>query len=74
MAEQARQEARRQIAPVLSAASDARAARGRQVDPRPRSQTGDALPAQDADLGRPEEIGNVFSGFQKYLYQSPAGD
>ena len=25
-----------------------------------------------ADLGRPEEIGNVFSGFQKYLYQ-PSG-
>ncbi len=23
-----------------------------------------------ADLGRPEEIGKVFSGFQKYLYQS----
>jgi type I restriction enzyme, R subunit len=23
-----------------------------------------------ADLGRPEEIGNAFSGFQKYLYQS----
>lgn len=22
-----------------------------------------------ADLGRPEEIGNVFAGFQKYLYQ-----
>ena len=22
-----------------------------------------------ADLGRPEEIGKVFSGFQKYLYQ-----
>ena len=22
-----------------------------------------------ADLGRPEEIGAVFSGFQKYLYQ-----
>ncbi len=22
-----------------------------------------------ADLGRPEEIGNIFSGFQKYLYQ-----
>lgn len=22
-----------------------------------------------ADLGRPEEIGNVFVGFQKYLYQ-----
>jgi type I restriction enzyme R subunit len=31
---------------------------------------GDAV----ADLGRPEEIGNVFSGFQKYLYQSAAGD
>jgi len=22
-----------------------------------------------ADLGKPEEIGQVFSGFQKYLYQ-----
>ena len=26
-----------------------------------------------ADLGRPEEIGKVFSGFQKYLYENPAG-
>ncbi len=25
-----------------------------------------------ADLGRPEEIGRVFAGFQKYLYQQPA--
>lgn len=25
-----------------------------------------------ADLGRPEEIGKVFSGFQKYLYQQQA--
>ena len=25
-----------------------------------------------ADLGRPEEIGNVFTGFQKYLYQKAA--
>jgi type I restriction enzyme R subunit len=25
-----------------------------------------------ADLGRPEEIGNVFTGFQKYLYQDAA--
>jgi type I restriction enzyme, R subunit len=25
-----------------------------------------------ADLGRPEEIGTVFSGFQKYLYQQVA--
>jgi type I restriction enzyme, R subunit len=25
-----------------------------------------------ADLGRPEEIGNVFAGFQKYLYQEAA--
>jgi len=23
-----------------------------------------------ADLGRPEEIGQVFAGFQKYLYQT----
>src|SRR5258708_32334218 len=26
-----------------------------------------------ADLGRPEEIGKVFSGFQKYLYQQQSG-
>jgi type I restriction enzyme, R subunit len=25
-----------------------------------------------ADLGRPEEIGKVFVGFQKYLYQAEA--
>jgi len=25
-----------------------------------------------ADLGRPEEIGMIFSGFQKYLYQEVA--
>ena len=25
-----------------------------------------------ADLGRPEEIGKVFTGFQKYLYQDAA--
>jgi type I restriction enzyme, R subunit len=25
-----------------------------------------------ADLGRPEEIGRVFTDFQKYLYQRPA--
>jgi type I restriction enzyme, R subunit len=26
-----------------------------------------------ADLGRAEEIGQVFTGFQKYLYQHQAG-
>ena len=26
-----------------------------------------------ADLGQPEAIGNVFAGFQKYLYQEAAG-
>ena len=25
-----------------------------------------------ADLGKPEEIGKVFAGFQKYLYQRAA--
>jgi type I restriction enzyme R subunit len=25
-----------------------------------------------ADLGKPDEIGRVFSGFQKYLYQQVA--
>ncbi|HZD50955.1 MAG TPA: type I restriction-modification enzyme R subunit C-terminal domain-containing protein [Silvibacterium sp.] len=34
-----------------------------------RSSIADAL----ADLGRAEEIGQVFAGFQKYLYQPQAG-
>ena len=32
----------------------------------------DAIADAVADLGRPEEIGKVFSGFQKYLYQHQA--
>ena len=29
----------------------------------------DSIADAVADLGKPEEIGKVFSGFQKYLYQ-----
>jgi type I restriction enzyme R subunit len=32
----------------------------------------DAIADAVADLGRPEEIANVFAGFQKYLYQDAA--
>jgi len=32
----------------------------------------DSIADAVADLGRPEEIGKVFSGFQKYLYQQRA--
>jgi type I restriction enzyme R subunit len=32
----------------------------------------DSIADAVADLGRPDEIGKVFSGFQKYLYQSTA--
>jgi type I restriction enzyme R subunit len=32
----------------------------------------DSIADAVADLGRPEEIGKAFSGFQKYLYQPPA--
>ena len=31
-----------------------------------------ALADAVTDLGKPEEIGKVFAGFQKYLYQTPA--
>ena len=31
----------------------------------------DSIADAVADLGRPEEISKVFSGFQKYLYQQP---
>ena len=32
----------------------------------------DSIADAVADLGRPDEIGKAFSGFQKYLYQQPA--
>ena len=32
----------------------------------------DSIADAVADLGRPEEIGTMFSGFQKYLYQQQA--
>jgi len=32
----------------------------------------DSISDAVADLGKPEEIGNVFVGFQKYLYQQQA--
>nr|WP_239292898.1 type I restriction-modification enzyme R subunit C-terminal domain-containing protein [Candidatus Nitrotoga sp. 1052] len=32
----------------------------------------DSIADAVADLGKPEEIGKVFSGFQKYLYQKTA--
>lgn len=32
----------------------------------------DSIADAVADLGKPEEIGNVFVGFQKYLYQQQA--
>lgn len=31
----------------------------------------DSIPDAVADLGRPDEIGKVFSGFQRYLYAEP---
>ncbi len=38
----------------------------------PRLKYHDSIADACADLGRPEEIGKVFSGFQKYLYQHRA--
>lgn len=32
----------------------------------------DSIADATADLGRPEEIGKCFAGFQKYLYQQAA--
>ena len=32
----------------------------------------DSIADAVADLGRPDEIGKVFTGFQKYLYQDQA--
>ena len=42
------------------------------LTPLLRLQYHDSIADAVADLGRPDEIGKVFSGFQKYLYQQQA--
>ncbi len=42
------------------------------LTPLPRLRYHDSIADALADLGKPEEIGRVFEGFQKYLYQ-PGG-
>lgn len=42
------------------------------LTPLLRLQYHDSIADAVADLGRPEEIGQVFAGFQKYLYQPQA--
>ncbi len=42
------------------------------LTPLLRLKYNNSLPDAIADLGRPEEIGKMFSGFQKYLYQGVA--
>ena len=42
------------------------------LNPLLRLKYHDSISDAVADLGRPEEIGKVFSGFQKYLYQQNA--
>jgi hypothetical protein len=32
----------------------------------------DSIADAVADLGKPDEIGRVFAGFQRYLYEQPA--
>ena len=43
------------------------------LTPLLRLKYNDSLADAVADLGKPEEIGTVFSGFQKYLYQQVGG-
>jgi EcoEI R protein C-terminal. len=42
------------------------------LTPLLRLQYHDSIADAVADLGRPDEIGRVFSGFQKYLYEQAA--
>ena len=44
----------------------------RKLTPLLRLKYHDSLSDALADLGKPEEIGRVFAGFQKYLYQGGA--
>ena len=43
------------------------------LTPLLRMKYRDSIADAVADLGRPEEIGALFSGFQRYLYQETAG-
>ncbi len=50
---------------------------GEELDPRKLSpllklKYNNAISDAWADLGRPEEVGYIFAGFQKYLYQPGA--
>jgi type I restriction enzyme R subunit len=42
------------------------------LTPLLRLKNHDSIADALADLGKPEEIGTVFAGFQKYLYQPAA--
>jgi type I restriction enzyme R subunit len=42
------------------------------LTPLLRLKYNDSIADAVADLGRPEDIGKVFAGFQKYLYQEAA--
>jgi type I restriction enzyme R subunit len=42
------------------------------LTPLLRLQYHDSIADAVADLGRPDEIGRIFSGFQKYLYEQAA--
>ncbi len=42
------------------------------LSPLLRLKYNNAIAGAVADLGQPEEINNVFSGFQKYLYNAAA--
>ena len=44
----------------------------KKLTPLLRLKYHDSLSDAVADLGKPEEIGRVFAGFQKYLYQGGA--
>ena len=44
----------------------------KKLTPLLRLRYDDSLSDAVADLGKPEEIGKVFAGFQKYLYQGGA--
>jgi hypothetical protein len=43
------------------------------LNPLLRLKYHDSITDAIADLGRPEEIGRVFAGFQRYLYEKATG-
>ena len=55
--------------PIAPGRIEGRGKRGKPLTPLLRLKYHNSIADAVADLGKPEDIGKVFAGFQKYLYR-----